>query len=403
MTARSMAQTMVVIVLCGIALLSTANAESATKLGEVAVTPAGPGYVLVFADEFNGRKVNTALWNYREDRKLLSAQRLQNVSEGNGVLSIALRKQTDGMFAYTGGGIISKRAFRYGYFEVRARTAACTGWHSAFWAMAADPRNTYNAARRTEIDQLEIDSGDPRHISQGVIAWQPAGASSASEYKEVDIGRKVSTLAFDTSAGWHTYGFAWDEQSVRFFVDGRLTDTAAYPARENVHDALNLWLTAIATRKVDDSCLPDRAQFDYVRYYVRDIYVDNDNPAPGSYSEVGHWEDAVEAGFTHENRSRVSRERGATAQWKVKLPADGRYTVYAYEPPDAANDPAARFSVTHAGGRTDVVVDTALHTGWVPLGRWDFRKGDQAAVMLRRSSATIRADAVKFVREEGRP
>lgn len=403
MPAGSMAQTVVVVALCGIAMLSSSNAKSAAKTGSVVVTPAGPGYTLVFADEFNGRKVDTALWNYREDRKLLSAQLPQNVSEGNGVLSIALRKQTDGKFSYTGGGIVSKRAFRYGYFEVRARTTACAGWHSAFWAMAADPSNTYNAARRTEIDQFEIDGSEPHHISQGVIAWQPAIASAASEYKGIDIGRKFSTVAFDTSAGWHTYGFAWDEQSVRFFIDGQQTDVAAYPARENVHDALNLWLTVIATRNVDDGCLPATLQFDYVRYYIRDIYVVNSSPNPGSYSETGHWKTATEAGFTRGDRTRVSREHGVAAQWKIKLPSSGNYTVYTYQPPGVDNDPAARFRVTHAGVRTEVVINTKQQTGWVRLGRWHFRKGDRVTIELRRSSGAARADAIKFVWEAGKP
>lgn len=402
MSARSMAQTVFVVVLCGTAMLSSANAGPDARQGDAVATPAGPGYTLVFADEFNGHKVNTALWNYRIDRKLLSAQLPQNVSEGNGVLSITLRKQMDGKFSYTGGGIVSKRTFRYGYFEVRARTTACAGWHSAFWAMAADPSNTYNVARRTEIDQLEIDGSEPRKISQGVIAWQPTSTSRASEYKGVDIGRKASVLAFDTSAGWHTYGFAWDEQAVRFFVDGRQTDVATYAASDNVDDALNLWLTVIATRGVDDSCLPTAVQFDYVRYYVRDVYVVSSDPKPGSYSETGHWEDAAKIGFTREDRTRVSHERGATAQWKVRLPSSGRYAVYAYEPSGFDNDPAVRFTVTHAGIQTDVVIDTKREAGWVRLGEWYFRGGDQAAVVLRRSSGAARADAVKFVRNDGR-
>lgn len=399
MPAHAAARIIVLVVFAVWQALLPADARQAVSLGDVSVTPAGLGYTLVFADEFNGHKLNVAFWNYREDRKLLSAQLPQNVSEGDGVLTIALRKQTYDGFPYTGGGIVSKRNFRYGYFEVRARTTACAGWHSAFWAMAADPRNTYNAARRTEIDQFEIDGGDPRHVSQGVIAWQPASKTDASEYKGIDIGRKSSALAFDTSAGWHTYGFSWDEQAVRFFIDGRQTDEAIYPAQDNVHDALNLWLSAIATRSVDDSCLPATVQFDYVRYYVRDIYVISSSPGPGSYSETGSWKDTAETGFTRGDRTRVSRKGSATAKWEVKLPSSGHYAVYTYQPPGVDNDPSARFSVRHAGVKTDVVVDTRRKNGWVLLGRWYFRKGDPATVVLRRSAGAARADAIKFVRE----
>lgn len=403
MLARPMAQMFFVVVLCGVAIRASANPKPAPRLGDIVDTPAGAGYTLVFADEFNGRALNTALWNYRVDRKLRSAQRPQNVSEGNGVLRIALRKQEDGKFSYTGGGIVSRRTFRYGYSEVRVRTTSCAGWHSAFWAQAADPANTYNAFRRTEIDALEVDGREPRDISQGVVAWQPANVSDANEYKGVDIGRKASGMAFDTATGWHTYGFAWDEQKVRFFVDGQQTDVAVYPARENVHDAINLWLTVIATRNVDDSCLPASVQFDYVRYYMHDLYIVSDGDStPKNYSETGHWEVAAEAGFTRENRTRVSRERGAEARWKENMPSGGRYTVYTYVPPGLDNDPATQYTVTHAGMRSSVVINTKQRSGWVQLGQWYFRKGDQATVVLRRSSGAARADAVKFVREAGK-
>src|SRR5581483_590648 len=35
--------------------------------------------------------------------------------------------------AHTGGGIISRRTFGYGYYEARLRIAAGSGWHSSFW------------------------------------------------------------------------------------------------------------------------------------------------------------------------------------------------------------------------------------------------------------------------------
>lgn len=381
-----------------VAVLAPASAQQSIKPRSPVVTPAGPGYTLVFADEFNGQEVDSDLWSYRVDRKLLSAQRPHNVSEGGGVLTIALLKQKVGDYSYTGGGIVSKRAFRYGYFEVRARTTGCSGWHSAFWAMAADPGNTYNASRRTEIDQFEIDGGDPSRVSQGVIAWQPADNLPSDKYRGVDIGRKTSVMKFDTSAGWHTYGFAWDEQSVRFFVDGEQTNVAQYPARENVHDALNLWLSAIATRKVDDGCVPATVRFDYARYYVRDIYVVDKGQASGDYSETGHWEYAPNPGFTLGDHARVSRDKGATAEWRARLPAGGKYIVYAFVPLGKDSDPNAHFSVVHAGVRTDMIVDMRRQSGWVKLGEWSFRRGDQAVVKVRRGAAEVRADAVKFVR-----
>lgn len=355
-------------------------------------TPAGDGYTLAFDDEFNGSTVDTARWNFRTDQKAKSAQLARNVSEGGGVLSIALKKEQYGNYAYTAGGVVSRQPFRYGYYETRARTPVGAGWHTSFWAMAGDGSDTYTPKRRTEIDQFEINSSAPKNISQGVIAWKPDGSSTS-------IGRRTAQPGFDTSAGWHTYGFDWTEDRVAFYVDGTLTNTATYPPSADTHDYLDIWLTSIGYETVDETKLPATAQFDYVRYYQKDYYVDNDTPASYGYSENGAWNDSTLPGFTVGNTSRWSAAPGASVTWRPNLRAAGHYQVYVHRIVYPGSDTDSRLDVVHGGTTTTTHLDyTSGSTGWVSLGSWDLPAGTTSSVTLTRGDGNARADAVKFVR-----
>ena len=100
------------------------------------VTPLPPpGYQLVFSDEFDGGSLNTNRWGFRLESKMLSTQQRENVSVKDGNLVIALRKESVRGKNYTGGGVISRPTFVYGYYEARFKTPPAEGWHTSFWAM----------------------------------------------------------------------------------------------------------------------------------------------------------------------------------------------------------------------------------------------------------------------------
>lgn len=74
------------------------------------------GYRLVWSDEFDGTHLDMAKWDYRTDSKMWSTQKLENVSVSDGLLRIGLRKEEANGMHYTGGGVISRKSFRYGYY-----------------------------------------------------------------------------------------------------------------------------------------------------------------------------------------------------------------------------------------------------------------------------------------------
>ncbi len=243
-------------------------------------------YRLAWLDEFGGDSVDSTRWFFRADSKHQSTQSPENVAVTDGALVLTLKvyeKPVRGKSA-GGGGIVSRDRFRYGYYEVRARFGdgvdndrdglVDEGWHHAFWAMAAEGddagfvNTTYPGIRRTEIDCYEFADtyaeGGVVRMKQHVIVWNEDGR----EWGRLPTPPTNLTRLpdFDPTI-WHTYGFEWTKDKLRFFIDGRLTQVAEYPANEFEHDEVNIWLTAISANWCHRDPEPSVAHYDYVRYY----------------------------------------------------------------------------------------------------------------------------------------
>jgi len=228
----------------------------------LAEPPSDTRWQLAFSDEFDGSTLDAAKWNYRLDSRHWSEQRMANVSVRNGMLRLALRKEKAGGLDYTAGGVISKQAFRYGYYEARLKMPKGRGWHTSFWMMQSGPKTGLDD-RFQEIDVVEQDSVDHTSYSVNWHSYKP----------HVSFGHKRVTGP-DLSEDFHIYGADFSPREVRFFLDGKLVQTvdiAAVP-----HDDQHIWLTSIAswlqkTGSVEDAALPDEALFDWVRYYRPEV------------------------------------------------------------------------------------------------------------------------------------
>jgi cell wall-associated NlpC family hydrolase len=90
------------------------------------------------------------------------------------------------------------------------------------------------------------------------------------------------------------------------------------------------------------------------------------------------------------------------ARFKVKIPADDYYTVYAWWPADASNSTAARFGISTVSGVKWTKVDQQRDGGfWVKLGAYRMETGDRYAVQVSPDSGGggyAVADAVMIVR-----
>ncbi len=158
-----------------------------------------------------------------------------------------------------------------------------------------------------------------------------------------------------------------------------------------------------------------------------EVVVDNDstNPAGRFYQEKTRdnrhfWKTGKAAGFAlgsppyehDENpfkqgtcrQNQTDSVVSASVRWVPDIPQTGRYAVYVSFSASDSNCSDAHYSVFHAGGRTDFLVNQRIGGGtWVYLGSFQFRRGvhaDSGSVLLTNRSAQksriVSADAVRF-------
>ncbi len=228
------------------------------------------GYTLQWVDDFNGASLDSSRWMYRTDVKAESSQRPENVSVSGGNLVLQMKKETHRGKAHTGGGVISKAQFQYGYYEARVKMFGGSGWHQSVWAMAAtDGTTTYPEVIRTEIDGMEFDSATPQRGHMGLIIWQ---GPAKSTHLTCSPGVYQTALGFDATTGFHTYGFEWTAKSIAFDLDGERRCMLEYPPTAGEHDHLNFWLTALGYEsrgKIDEAKLPGQMLVDFAAFYSK--------------------------------------------------------------------------------------------------------------------------------------
>ncbi len=248
-------------VLCSL-LLAAASLSPAA----IAEPPRAPlsGYELAWAEEFDGDALDKSKWVYRTDSKHLSTQKPENVSVRGGVLHLQLKKEKAGGKDYTGAGIISREAFKYGYFEARMKMPAGAGWHTSFWLQKHDGSGTTDSHEALQgLDVGQNNSIDPLTYTVTLNKYNPEPPANYG-YQRL--------AAPDLSADFHVFGCEFTPEAARFYLDGKLVHTVSASAIQ--HGEQNLWVTSIAshmggTRQVDDGALPQEALCDYVRVFTR--------------------------------------------------------------------------------------------------------------------------------------
>ena len=268
--------------------LSAPSSGLASAPPAVAAGAPSPAYTLAFADEFNGTQVDQNDWYFRITGRYTDGyNRRENVTEEGGALKIRYDYEDvsgDGVPDFTAGGVISRHLFGYGYYEVRARLhTTSTGLHTSFWSMGilankpgigSDPliaQDINNGVfpennQLYEIDGFEHDSPDT--MDQGTNKQ----SSNATTRR---AGGKSSAQLGINFADWNVYGFDYQPDATRFYLNGVLTYTIDNTTNAYVFAPANLWLTALMYfSNPTPGVLPGGSEFDYFRFYNK--------PSPGT-------------------------------------------------------------------------------------------------------------------------
>lgn len=227
--------------------------------------PAGKGYKLLYEENFKGNELDTAMWRYRVDERragtwMNGVDRAQNVSVRDGMLVINCRQEKiNGKMENTGGGIISKKDFGYGYYECLSRPFMDgKGVHSAFWQR--DSHSPNNCV--FEIDSYEIDS------KTNVATNNLYMVLGDKQRKYVPWPHRAQVPFTLDKDGWFLDAYEYTPEGITFYDNGKVVARAEWNEL-NAHQAM--WLTALnGVGTVDADKQPCASYFKYFRYYAKD-------------------------------------------------------------------------------------------------------------------------------------
>uniref|UniRef100_UPI0035C95A90 glycoside hydrolase family 16 protein n=1 Tax=uncultured Sphingomonas sp. TaxID=158754 RepID=UPI0035C95A90 len=234
-----------------------------------------------FADEFTGA-IDQRRWRYDTDRnrqgwanheaQYYVSDRHDNARIEHGALVIearseALRSEADwGGQKYSSAKLVSRAAFGYGFYEIRARLPCGRGTWPAIWLLP----QSGSWPDMGEIDVMEM------------VGWQPlvvhATVHSAAFNHLRGTQRGAETRVASACTAYHRYQLDWQPHAITIGMDGhgymRVTDDepgghAAWPFTVPYNLILNLAVGGDwgGAKGIDDAALPQRMSVDYVRYW----------------------------------------------------------------------------------------------------------------------------------------
>ena len=227
---------------------------------DIAPTPESEPRLIGAGEPFHDRfdEIDESRWavsdGWRNGNWTANDWRRTQVSEDRG-LTFTLERKPSREAEFAGGEIQSKRRFGHGYFEARLRAAKGSGTVSAFFTYIGPPMGKpWN-----EID-VEILGAKPREVM-------------FTYYRDGEKLEHIHRLEFDTTEGFHTYGFDWQPEHLRWYVDGKLvhessTAQLALPRLEQRVMA-SLWASETLTSWVgpfDTNALPTQMELTCVTY-----------------------------------------------------------------------------------------------------------------------------------------
>ena len=219
---KSIVRTLGLIMLGGIAALSITGCKKKEKKTE---TPELEGYNILWADEFDGNKLNDEIW-LREEREIgWTNNELQAyiTDEENGFIRDG-KFVIKGIETKVGTGTMNSEytscklrnqdayAFKYGRIEASAKVPEGKGLWPAIWMMPKVQEKYGEWPRCGEIDIMEV-LGHETNKAMGTLHYGiPHGSQQGS----------VTLDGTETFAnGFHTYAIEWEPGKIEWFIDGQ--------------------------------------------------------------------------------------------------------------------------------------------------------------------------------------
>lgn len=260
----------------------------------------------IWGDEFNSGPIDSNRWQYQPRQNATWNMRVANTPAQQALVN----KIEDGCYSswciatpqeikdagetipMISGAIISSGKFStvYGKIEARIKTTNHTGNFPAFWMMPAYSElhdlGLAGWPNDGEIDIWESIDADNRAyatVHSGWTGWNnynhwPTGPVQSSPRSSGDVANDNDL--------WHVYAVEWDEEQLRFFIDGKqifaynnmhyseagspyYVEKVTWPFDKEFYIILNQSVGNGAWARPADTSFDYNTKFDYVRVYQK--------------------------------------------------------------------------------------------------------------------------------------
>lgn len=160
------------------------------------------------------------------DLETYKPQSIGTGPDGLYILADRSHMQDDTNSPYVSGRLQSKRAFRYGYFEFRARLPEGRGLWPAIW-LRTPPGTPFNG----EIDILEGYGSKPYLIQSTLHPWKNGiernfycallSTEETFALSSSKCERVIRPLQDNFSESFHTFALLWQPDKITWMLDGK--------------------------------------------------------------------------------------------------------------------------------------------------------------------------------------
>lgn len=309
----------------------------------------------------------------------------------------------------------------YDLVERGPALSSAAEYPSARWVAAHS--SNYTAANRSSFRYIIIHTTEGSY--SGAISWFQNPISNVSAHYVIrSRDGEITQMVKHKDVAWHAGNWDYNQNSIGIEHEAYVNDPAWFTdTMYKSSAALTRWLAdrygIPKTRQniIGHNQVPGATHSDPGKYWDWNYYMSlvTGNPAPGTEIIVDdstpgrfvaseNWGTSEWSAQKYGNTYRFATpEKISDSAWyKVNIPAQGQYDVYARWPANSGYNSKTPFVIVTTSGNQTVHVDQTKNGGqWVRLGTFSLAQGDRNIVAVSRWTNTpgyVIADAIKVVK-----
>lgn len=268
---------------------------------------------------------------------------------------------------------------KYGYFEIRAKHPTGSGGHVAWWMVGCQDESWQNA----EIDIVENVFSNTTKTQINIHSWSDPNISGGSIYKN---------LGYDLGNTWHVYGFEWDPDGMKFYIDNELVGSSADSPSYRMMTFLGIYRDC-GWDGYNDGIYPKEYEIDYFRVYKRE---EGYQEPPSQEDNLAQLATVTATGESEGFEvNRLVDLNTNTEYMSEKNPSFPHMVTFNWEEPQTINrfELSSWYSIGQAPISWDIEISVDGVDNWIPVASKD-------QVNWENNDSTIESKVLEFPLQE---